>query len=317
MTSQSTLTRAERDSLMEAIRDQLRDTALEVLDPRMATASGGIDTFVDRLDELVSIVSNTTAHRIESYLYLILADICAICPYQACNGVCPLRCSRRCALFEHARPIIEATYNWLHKTESADGNCPAIPTEKTKYAAATNDLGRTNGNSRKELRMFTRILIAVDSSAPAIRAIKTASDLAAQAGAVVRLVHVVHPPVPFSPSSIPTAMETETRMLAGARELLAGLHKEFPEGLTIEDAVLEGHPADQIVSEAATWQADLIVVGDRDKRSFSQFVLGTTADAVVRQAPCPVLVVRQKSVSGVPKTKIDQNVAQPVGAEFI
>jgi nucleotide-binding universal stress UspA family protein len=54
--------------------------------------------------------------------------------------------------------------------------------------------------------------------------------------------------------------------------------------------------APEIAQLAADLEADLVVVGTAGKRGLSRLVLGSTAESTVRLAPCPVLVVRKKSV---------------------
>ena len=58
--------------------------------------------------------------------------------------------------------------------------------------------------------------------------------------------------------------------------------------------MLTGLPVQQIVNAARACEADVVVVGDHNRQVLSRFVLGGVADAVVRQAPCSVLVVRAK-----------------------
>jgi len=50
--------------------------------------------------------------------------------------------------------------------------------------------------------------------------------------------------------------------------------------------------ADQILAAAREWEADVIVIGTHGRSGVSRLVLGSTAESVVRHAPCPVLVIR-------------------------
>jgi nucleotide-binding universal stress UspA family protein len=52
-----------------------------------------------------------------------------------------------------------------------------------------------------------------------------------------------------------------------------------------------GDPAAELVDTARALEADLVVLGRRS-RSLRRLVLGSVSDAVVRRAPCDVLVVR-------------------------
>lgn len=54
--------------------------------------------------------------------------------------------------------------------------------------------------------------------------------------------------------------------------------------------------ADEIAQLAADLEADLVVVGTHGRRGLSRALLGSSAEATVRLAPCPVLVVRPKAL---------------------
>jgi nucleotide-binding universal stress UspA family protein len=56
-------------------------------------------------------------------------------------------------------------------------------------------------------------------------------------------------------------------------------------------------PAEEIAQTAADLEADLVVVGTHGRRGISRLLLGSVAEAVVRLAPCPVFVVRAKTLS--------------------
>jgi nucleotide-binding universal stress UspA family protein len=60
-------------------------------------------------------------------------------------------------------------------------------------------------------------------------------------------------------------------------------------------------PADELAQLAADLEADLVVVGTHGRRGVSRAMLGSVAEAVVRLAPCPVLVVRPRRVVELPK----------------
>ena len=55
-------------------------------------------------------------------------------------------------------------------------------------------------------------------------------------------------------------------------------------------------PAQEIAQLAADLDADLVVVGTHGRRGLSRLLLGSVAEAVVRLAPCPVFVVRDKAL---------------------
>src|SRR5690606_39204333 len=68
----------------------------------------------------------------------------------------------------------------------------------------------------------------------------------------------------------------------------------FPDHLVAHQRV--EMPSEEIAQLAADLEADLVVVGTHGRRGFSRFLLGSVAEATVRLAPCPVLVVRPKAL---------------------
>ena len=73
------------------------------------------------------------------------------------------------------------------------------------------------------------------------------------------------------------------------RQLQALGQTEAPDA---ERMLLSGSPAETIVNVAKTEAVDIIVVGTEGRKGIARAVLGSIAEAVVREAPCPVMVVR-------------------------
>ena len=137
--------------------------------------------------------------------------------------------------------------------------------------------------------MFSRILIAVDSSEPAQRAVEIGGQVARAAGAKVKLLHVIH----ALPAFVGERQPHELHPARAARDLLGRLMKRLPHDVAAQRDVVDGVPAQRIVAAARDWGADLVVVGDHNRHILSRFVLGSVSDAVVRHAPCSVLIVRE------------------------
>jgi nucleotide-binding universal stress UspA family protein len=73
-------------------------------------------------------------------------------------------------------------------------------------------------------------------------------------------------------------------------DLLAGLPVEVrPVEVVLPD------PADRVLRAAQETGADLIVVGTRHRTAVGKFVLGSTTQRVLLEAPCPVLVVKSEA----------------------
>jgi nucleotide-binding universal stress UspA family protein len=135
-----------------------------------------------------------------------------------------------------------------------------------------------------------RIVIAVDDSAPSNWAVQTGARLAERLGARVLLLHVVVPrtavmDVPISAEELDEAARREGAML------LERLRSELPASLHCDCFQLSGNVAEEIVEAADSSEAAFIVMGTRGRGRISHFLLGSTAEAVVRTASCPVLTV--------------------------
>lgn len=77
------------------------------------------------------------------------------------------------------------------------------------------------------------------------------------------------------------------------RNALTTLETELQSlGVMFETKMRRGHAAEQILDEAAEWQADLIVIGQLGRRGLTRFIMGGTATRIVQYARCSVLLVK-------------------------
>ncbi|HEX5760626.1 MAG TPA: universal stress protein [Thermoanaerobaculia bacterium] len=124
--------------------------------------------------------------------------------------------------------------------------------------------------------------------------VRASLELARAAGAEVDLIHALAP--------LPGFLGEEPVEPAALREEGLARHREalrrqvetagMPEARVRRCEVLEGPPARILVQAARDGDADLIVVGAKVPGKAFRERLGSTADRVVRTAPCPVLVLR-------------------------
>jgi universal stress protein A len=140
---------------------------------------------------------------------------------------------------------------------------------------------------------FKRILIPIDGSPQSAHAAQIGLDLAKALGAEAATVFVVEPPVAYSGE---IGIPPEELLEVSARDdeaALAAVRRSVhlpPDALHF---VRVGRPAAIIEKVAAEWPADLIVIGSHGLGGLGRALLGSVADAVVRHAPCPVLVTRK------------------------
>ena len=143
------------------------------------------------------------------------------------------------------------------------------------------------------LMSFRKILIAVDDSAFAARAANIGFDLARSLGAEVALVHVVDPAVvAYAPEGGIPAGELVTLAQQEGKRLLAAFSQRAALQVPPLEFIHVGKPAAEIVKAAKDWPADLVVIASHGRGGVERLLLGSVAEAVVRHAACPVLVVR-------------------------
>jgi len=152
--------------------------------------------------------------------------------------------------------------------------------------------------------LFGRVLIALDGSKAASWASQVGQRLAGQLHARVLLVHVVEPLPAMTGEYVSPAYVEEERQHK-ADMLLAQAKAAFPIGFEPEIAKREGLPFEEVVAAAREWKADLIVVGTSGRGRLAQFVLGSTANQIIRHAPCPVISVAHE-LSAIPSDERGQ-----------
>jgi nucleotide-binding universal stress UspA family protein len=146
--------------------------------------------------------------------------------------------------------------------------CPVL----TIHGGLAGDAVRHHAQVR-----LRRLLVATDFSPCASAALRAATGLAVRLRASVLVVH---------------AVERKTACGSGQRRLDALVKELRRDGVESEGLCVPGDPVEMILGQAATWQADLIVVGTQGRRGLSRLALGSVAEAVLKRAGCPVLIVR-------------------------
>ncbi len=141
-----------------------------------------------------------------------------------------------------------------------------------------------------------RIVIGVDFSETSLLALETAFSLSLESGGVFYLVHVLeHLPIDMAVASVPhTGDELVQEVLEKIRSLVPD---NLQEGVATEEVVLTG-PVEKRLSEFALEKdADMIIVGTHGRKGLSRVVLGSTAEHLLRETPCKVLVAKHKVTS--------------------
>jgi len=147
--------------------------------------------------------------------------------------------------------------------------------------------------------MIARILVPTDGSPGALEAAAYARDLARAFGAAVTILHVVEiPQVPLSPTALAAVPQVRHDLVVAGQAILAMTEETFSQtGVAVHTELREGLVAETIVEVAAQGGYDLIVIGSRGKGGIGRLLLGSVSEAVARDAPCPVLIVRKGTTS--------------------
>ena len=144
--------------------------------------------------------------------------------------------------------------------------------------------------------MFKNVLVAIDGSAHAKRALAESVDLVQGNGGSLTLVAVspgLSPwmlgPGGMAPPENLGALQKE--IAHEVRGLLDQAAATVPDEVSTQTVLLEGPPAKAIVSQARQGGHDLIAMGSRGRGEITSMVLGSTSHAVLHESPVPVLVV--------------------------
>ena len=145
--------------------------------------------------------------------------------------------------------------------------------------------------------LIRSILLPTDFSECANYALSFAASLARPSEAKIICVHVIEPIVPTVGY---TGMTEPLPMTDISEQLEDSAERELPKiagcdecaGLEVEEVIVHGDAASEIVRVAQERQVDLIVISSHGRTGLGRILFGSTAESVVRHAPCPVLVVK-------------------------
>jgi nucleotide-binding universal stress UspA family protein len=146
------------------------------------------------------------------------------------------------------------------------------------------------------------VLVPIDFSATAEQALAYAIALAQQLHARLTLLHVLDL-TPVTMEDMPAGMTTTylDDLETDAQHLLQASRERVQRaGLQAESLLVQGTPTQTIVDTAGEQRVDLIIMGTHGRTGLAHVFLGSVAEHVVRQGPCPVLVVRRAPDTSAP-----------------
>ena len=141
-----------------------------------------------------------------------------------------------------------------------------------------------------------KILVPIDFSDYSKNALKYAVNIVETFKAEMILVYVVEPviyPPDFSMGQI-AIPSVNTEWDERAKEELKKLaENEIPKTIKVQTIVKTGKPFVEIIDTATEQDIDLIVIATHGHSGVEHILFGSTAEKVVRKAPCPVLTLRE------------------------
>jgi len=148
--------------------------------------------------------------------------------------------------------------------------------------------------------MFKKILVPLDGSELAERALPPAQVIAGQAEQLILLNVPVAPPI-VSAALYPhdtslSGISAQQLQAQGANYLSLKKAEFLTNEIAIKAEVISGDPASVIVDAAVAEEVDLIIMSTHGYSGLDRFIMGSVTQRVLRHAPCPVMVIRKRGV---------------------
>ncbi len=146
------------------------------------------------------------------------------------------------------------------------------------------------------------ILVPIDFSPCSKKAADYALFLAGATGATIDLVYVWEPPVFLGPEYFESVGKERNLSLSqvahgNALRTLGEFAQELaiPEQIELRPKVVSGRVHEEILELARAADYDLVVMGTHGRKGLAHLLLGSETEKVIREAPCPVVVVREEA----------------------
>ena len=143
-------------------------------------------------------------------------------------------------------------------------------------------------------KLFRNILCPIDFDANSPAALEFAGKIAQETGARIFLLHIV----PWTVRAVPIdASQVLAELKQSATTRLQQLAKEKLDGRVANEIIVTvaNNSGAEVVRIAKEWKADVVIMVTHGRKGLSHFVLGSVAERVVRESPCPVLTLHAQS----------------------
>ena len=213
------------------------------------------------------------------------------------------------AMSSRRRPYAAALLGSTVETVSRTALCPVLVTRVG---------GGRSGNLSRGMN-FGRLLVAHNFSTDSELSLRYGLSLAQEYQSDLHLLHVMNDS-PTKGADISWASpDSEGPYHEAARRLHQSIPEEAHLWCNVTHAVREGKPHREIFSYAVEHEIDLICIGAHGKELQLGALFGSTADRILRESPCPILVLRSLKPCGAGLNYAEVRVAQyeSVGSEIL
>ncbi len=177
---------------------------------------------------------------------------------------------------------------------------------RAPHTSRVGDEARLLQTENRDSRMAlpTRIVVPTDFSESAGEALTTAISIAERLGASVELLYIWEPsgviPIETLLAAVGTSTAPRTLGEIARREAMLKLQElgasvERPPAVKLTTRVEVGRPDELIVTLVEQGTYDMVIMGTHGRKGIGRLMMGSIAERVVRNAPCPVLTVRHES----------------------
>ncbi|MBT9588513.1 universal stress protein, partial [bacterium] len=140
------------------------------------------------------------------------------------------------------------------------------------------------------------ILVPLDGSELSESALICAQQIAEERQAEVFLLHVTPHYASLAPAMPPAmVLELQERDQVRAADYLAAAQQRFPPN-RVHPLAPMGRPVEEIAQVAGREKCDLIIMNSHGREGMARWLLGSVAEGVLRSSPCPLLLLRPKTL---------------------
>ena len=163
-----------------------------------------------------------------------------------------------------------------------------------------DSFGTVRGKKTDIMLKLSKILVPTDFSLPSQHALRYAISLAKLTNAEILLLHVVDTPayLPMLAAEGGTIAMPDLQDRArhwADQQLFKMSQHEVPGSVRVRTLRREGAPWSETNEVAKQESVDMIVMATQGHTGLKHFLLGSTAEKIVRHAPCPVLTIRAET----------------------